>query len=283
MQPWGRGFEPPQVHQPFQRLAKSRRVHVINLKGCPILALCARVGLLEVLRQIHLQQGGSHFPVEIETRPRPVLWLADQFAFDGVPVHVLELFVLLLFGEHIEIVEAALPEAAQRACVGIPQCQLRRVASAGLAAQPPRDALLEDLHYCRGRAGRGLADQQVHVLRHNHVADDAELVLAANFPENPYEHVACPRRAQQRQSTITTAGDEMKMALAVITLQSLRHRNPACNATAHPCKKRKDGAPRGAPSLLNLSPTNSIIAGMTGKTSRKGWATRRSMLGNFKN
>jgi len=46
------------------------------------------------------------------TAPGPVLGILYEAAFHGIEVHVVHLFVFLSDGEHVEVVEAALPKAS---------------------------------------------------------------------------------------------------------------------------------------------------------------------------
>jgi hypothetical protein len=47
--------------------------------------------------------------VDAETAPLPLLWLFDQTGFDGVAVHVTQLFDLLRLCEDVEVVVAGFP------------------------------------------------------------------------------------------------------------------------------------------------------------------------------
>jgi hypothetical protein len=79
--------------------------------------------------------------------------------------------------------------------------------------------LLEDLQDGRGRADGGFADQPRHLLGPDHVAQDAEWLLASDLAQNSNPLVAGARPRQKRQPAITTAGDEIEVAWPVIAFQ----------------------------------------------------------------
>lgn len=80
-------------------------------------------------------------PVERKATPRPVPRMVDQFSFQRVHMHVVQLFDSLLQAPYIEIIKAALPEARPRIVVtGEDQIQSRSGGSP-LAAQAARHAL----------------------------------------------------------------------------------------------------------------------------------------------
>ena len=68
-----------------------------------------------------------------------------------------------------------------------------------------------------------LADQQMNVLGHDHVAEDGELILLSHLLQNSEKQVAPPRTAEQRLALATTAGDEMQVAISIVACQVPRH------------------------------------------------------------
>jgi hypothetical protein len=64
--------------------------------------------------RVNLDQTMLEIRVAGKTAPGPVLRVGDQATFQGIHVHVLELFDFLLQTPHVEVVEAALPEARRR-------------------------------------------------------------------------------------------------------------------------------------------------------------------------
>ena len=72
----------------------------------------------------------------------------DQFPLYRIHVHVMKLLDELSLTPDIEIVKAKLPELRQRA-VWLPKWEWELLGGnffARLAAEPPRNALLQDLH-----------------------------------------------------------------------------------------------------------------------------------------
>jgi len=84
--------------------------------------------------------------------------------------------------------------------------------------------LFENLHDRGRRAGLGLGDEQMNVLRHHHVTDERELIDLANFIEDFQKHVAAARRAEKPSSAIATTGNEMQVPLAIAALRFFMHR-----------------------------------------------------------
>ena len=78
-------------------------------------------------------------------------------------MHVVELLAELAVGAHVEIVVALLPEMV-----------------AAIGEQTAGDPLLQGLQGCGQRVTFGLAQQQMHVFRHDDVSVDVEPVVAAN-------------------------------------------------------------------------------------------------------
>ena len=126
--------------------------------------------------------------------------MADEAALHRIAVHVAELFDLLFLTPHIEIVKPPLPELSRKIILAAKtETKLRSASSlTPLAPKLPRYTLLQHLHHRRGRASGWLADQQVDVLRHHHVANQREAVPLANLTEDLHKHVSRAGRAHQR-------------------------------------------------------------------------------------
>ena len=100
----------------------------------------------------------------------PVLRMHHEAAFDRVAVHVLQLLDSLVVRKDVEIVVAGLPERAFREASG--------------------DGDLQGLQgFRQGIVGK-FADEQVNVLRHDDVAEDFELVMAAGALEGVEKDVS---------------------------------------------------------------------------------------------
>src|ERR1700691_4282078 len=91
---------------------------------------------------VNADQSALEIRITRKTAPGPVAGMIDQLPFQRIHVHVMKFFDSLPQTPHVEIVEAALPEAAKR-IVAARKWQTKlsgRVAL--LAAQAARDALL---------------------------------------------------------------------------------------------------------------------------------------------
>jgi hypothetical protein len=78
------------------------------------------------------------------------------------------------------------------------------------------------------------------MLGHHHVADQQKLAAGPDLVENLQERISFPGSAQQCTALITTASDEMQMALPVTTLEAILILQGELNPTRTLCKKRKE-------------------------------------------
>ena len=69
----------------------------------------------------------------------------------------------------------------------------------------------------------GLANQQMDVFGHHHVADQFESGLGADFIKDFDKELSCPNAAQKRLTTITTAGQKMEVSLARVPFELVPH------------------------------------------------------------
>jgi hypothetical protein len=176
--------------------------------------------------------------------------MCDQFPFHGIQVHVLEFINEFRLTPDVKIVKARLPELWQeivRILEGESEL-LGRCLFPRLAAQSPRNALLQDLHDGGRRALSRLANEQVNVIGHHDIAREGKPVTVTNLAQNLHEHILGARRGKQRQSPVTAARNEVQVAQSVATPQAFRH--DRCNQKPRPCKSRKDRAPQ----VQNLNP-----------------------------
>src|SRR6266849_8820899 len=150
--------------------------------------------------------------------------MIHQFSRNRIPVHIVELLAKFLFAPNIEVIEPGLPESRQISdTFGKREAQLPCRRAASLSPQVPRDALLQHLQDNRWRVFLRLADEQMHVIRHNHVSDQQESVTFTNLAEGLDEEVSRPQGVEQRQPPIAAEREEMYMAVSVVALQTLRH------------------------------------------------------------
>ena len=166
---------------------------------------------------IHLDQTWPLPLVERPTAPRPVLRMVHQSSRNRVSMFVFQLLLHFLRASYIEIVETFLSKSRQLV-LRERQLQLpRRLLSPSSPAELARNALLHRLQYSRRSAHRRLAHQQVNVVRHHHISDDGESVPLPHLAENPHDQVSRLCAPQKRQPPITTEGDEMQVAPAVVS------------------------------------------------------------------
>src|SRR5579863_1110360 len=64
----------------------------------------------------------------------------------------------------------------------------------------------------------------MHMLRHHHITQEMKPHLLAHPPQLFHKDVPRPRRLQQRQSPIAAERNKVQIALAIVALQSRRHR-----------------------------------------------------------
>lgn len=129
----------------------------------------------------------------------------------------------LCAGVDIEIVVAALPEAAQPPVSGETQRQLA-FAVAFLPAYPAGEPLLEDLDDSCWRREAGFAEQQMHVLGHEHETDQCKVIARTHFLKNFDGQIPGASGAQQRPASIAAEGDEMQVPAASDAFQMMRHK-----------------------------------------------------------
>ena len=101
-----------------------------------------------------------------------------------VGVHVMKFFFFLGVTPDIEIIKAALPETPvlrQPVVEGQQKLPLRSPALS--AAHGPRDALFQNLQNSGHRAFGRFAEKQMHVIGHEHIAHQRELILAADLAQ----------------------------------------------------------------------------------------------------
>jgi hypothetical protein len=63
----------------------------------------------------------------------------------------------------------------------------------------------------------------MHVLRHKDVPDQPELIFASHFSQDFQEQIPCANRFQIPPPMVTTKGNEVQIALAVMAFQTFRH------------------------------------------------------------
>jgi len=168
--------------------------------------------------------------------------MRDEFALHRIAVHVVELLLDLFPAPDVEIVEAALPQSGRKLC------EKKRKGKLGprcfsLSAERLRSILLQYLHNAGRSAGLGLADEQVHVLGHDHVADEKKFVARAQSVENFDEVLARADGSEERATPITTERDEVKIASFVVAPVRIAHASRA-RGKVNPRTLKTEGSPR---------------------------------------
>ncbi len=148
-----------------------------------------------------------------------------QLSLHRIHVHVVQLLDKLLLTPHVEIVKTRLPELRQKiVSLAKRQAELLPVRFLpSFSPEVPRDALFQDLHHSRRRNIWRLADQEVHVLGHDDVTREFEMITIAYFSENFDKGVFGPHLGKERQAAVAAAGDEMQMLEPVAAAQSFGH------------------------------------------------------------
>lgn len=116
-------------------------------------------------------------------------------------MNITQLFGLPGVAPHVEIVVAGLPERAA----------LRATQALGYV-------LLQHLQ-CDGKFGSlGLSQEQMDVLRHDHISGNIKAVPLACIFESFLKYVAGVRGGQSGRAGIATEGDEMEAACFLVSL-----------------------------------------------------------------
>src|SRR4029077_13392066 len=102
----------------------------------------------------------------------------------------------------------------------------------------PRHPLLQNLQNGRHPSFWRFAQQQMHVIRHDHVTHQQKLEFRADFCKDFDEQIPCPDRLQITAAVVTAKSNKVKGFLTVMTVQALRHRKRAARPTlANPTRK----------------------------------------------
>ena len=110
-------------------------------------------------------------------------------------MHVFQLLHLFPLTPHIEVIKPALPELP-----------------GDTSGRPPalRKPQFHGLHNRRGIANLRLGNQDVHMLRHHHVPDDAKAIPIAHQFQHSKKQVSCAFRIEQRPAAIAAPSNEVE-------------------------------------------------------------------------
>ena len=109
-------------------------------------------------------------------------------------------------------------------------------------AQGSGDSLLETLDDLCGSCAAGLAQKQVHVFGHEHIANKSEAVARSRLFEGADGEVAGANGIQKRTALVAAKSDEMKIIKTGDASQIFRHRGEEGPTLS---KTERVGHPRG--------------------------------------
>src|SRR5580704_15119651 len=154
--------------------------------------------------------------------PRPQFRARHQPSIHGIAMDVSQLLDALGFAPDIEIVVARLPE---RPALGL--------------AQLPRNILLEHLQRQRELRSFRLGDEQVNMLRHNHVSGDVEPVPLPRTFESLLKNVAGSRHTQASRPSVAAKCEKVQTARFLKSLKTPRHSfNRMPESGTHGCDRK---------------------------------------------
>ncbi len=126
----------------------------------------------------------------------------------GIFAHVVEFLLHLRAGVDVEVVVAALPEAAEFAALLWKAEQKLPRALAFSGSQGAGDTLLEALDDLGWTCAAGLAQKQVHMLGHENVANEGKAVARSSLLKRVNGQIASPNCVQKRPALIAAKEEE---------------------------------------------------------------------------
>lgn len=87
----------------------------------------------------------------------------------------------------------------------------------------PGNALLQHQHHGAGRGAVRFANEQMDVLGHDHVSEERKAVAVADLTQDFEEDVAAAFGSEERQTMVTTAGDEVQVTQAIAPFKAVFH------------------------------------------------------------
>ena len=145
-----------------------------------------------------------------EAAPGPILRFFAQLPFNRVAMNVTELFREVGVAANIAVIIALLPEMSAADLLGgiLPLLGRRQ---------------FQPMYRIGQRARTGLAEEQMNMLRHNHVSVHAQRKLLAVLFKSFQEQGAYRGDIQPRLPSIATECDEMSLPRVLQSYQPLRH------------------------------------------------------------
>jgi len=115
----------------------------------------------------------------------PLFRRRNQSTLHRVPVNIVQLLNQFFLRKYVEIIRAGVPECRRESIIR----QTRAPPCAAFSGNP----LLQDLHNDRDISIVGLADEQMEMPRHDHVADHREFIFLPDLFKDPEEQVSVGR------------------------------------------------------------------------------------------
>jgi hypothetical protein len=157
--------------------------------------------------------------IKTPTAPWPVPGMFHQLPRHRIRMHVVQFLLHLAAAIHVEIIEPSLPKSHWP--VLLPRkwkLELRRQFSSLSLPHRSRRSLLQNLHNLRWCPVHGFADQQMHMLGHQHIPHQRELVPRPHFPQDFNERHLGAQRIQKRSSLVATKSNEVQLLSTVVAL-----------------------------------------------------------------
>jgi len=145
--------------------------------------------------------------------PLPILGILHKPALHRVAVHIAQLLDTLFFCEYVEVVVTPLPERPFSSLHG--------------------NGKLKSLQRACECSLQWLADKQVHVLGHDNIARDNEVIAETDSLKRPFKEFPGRRRSKVRRTVIAGEGDKVKITSLLIPYQSTRHNGQSYAAVSH--------------------------------------------------
>src|SRR5258705_1655292 len=134
------------------------------------------------------------------TAPRPISGMLHELRPHGIFVHVVEFLLHLRAGVDVEVVVAALPEAAEFAALPWKAEQKLPRAIAFSGSQGAGDPLLETLDDLGWTCAAGLAQKQLHMLGHENVANEGKPEARSSLLKRVNGQIESPTFGQKRRA-----------------------------------------------------------------------------------
>jgi hypothetical protein len=117
--------------------------------------------------------------------PTPLFRRRHQTTLHRIPVHIVQFLNDLFLREYVEVIRSGQPECWGKSVI--------RRARAAPGKALPRHPLLQDLHSHGNISIVGFANEQMEMLRHDHIANHREFIFLPDLFEYLQEQVSAGR------------------------------------------------------------------------------------------